>query len=484
MSISSQRISDAAFRTLWKRLLPGASCAKRANISGPEVEREKPLLRLLPALLVGCATFVWIYTLSAKVSPAYFGIGNDNFWFDADVPRYLCQIVDAGANDHWRNKIHPLFSFLVAPFPNMLHMAGIDIIRAMRIQVALVAAVGMSFQYLLMRGIGLRMPAALLLVGVIATSASVLAWFTLVESYAYTFTAFSIMLYFLVSAARKPRGIAHWAGIIGLSFAITISNVAVAGLAAWQALGMRRVLWAGSIALATVTVLAVAQRLIFPLSGIFFLPSALDGESYFMIGISWERLRELFALVLYGSFLFPDVDVIALGKGTMLSTQSASFARGVLPLFSMLLLSFLFLLGVVPLLRKFGQSFNNAVSGHVPNEDDILATLALPVLGSLTFLFVLHSVYGQETFLYTGSFLPLLGVLLALGLQSSWVRRFNLVLPLLAFLIAGNLMHNIPRFTEASTLLRNAAALPVQAHSLKRKTCDFVKRGPLVQDKR
>ncbi len=441
-------------------------------------------MRLLPAFLVGCAAFVWIYTLSAKVSPAYFGIGNDNFWFDADVPRYLCQIVDGGANDHWRNKIHPLFSFLVAPIPNILHMAGIDIIRAMRIQVALVAAVGMSFQYLLMRGIGLRTPAAVLLVGVIATSASVLAWFTLVESYAYTFTAFSIMLYFLVSAAGKPRAIAHWSGIIGLSFAITISNVVVAGLAAWQALGMRRVLWAGSIALATVTVLAVAQRLVFPLSGIFFLPSALDGETSFMVGISWERLRELFALVLYGSFLFPDVDVIALGKGTMLSAQSAIFAQSVLSLFSMLLLSFLFLLGIAPLLCKLAQSFNNAVTGHIPNQDNILATLAFPVLGSLTFLFVLHSFYGQETFLYTGSFLPLLGVLLALGLQSAWVRRFNLVLPLLAFLIAGNLIHNIPRFTEASTLLRNAAALPVQAHSLKRKTCDFVKRSPLVQDKR
>lgn len=434
-----------------------------------------------PAFLVGCVSFVWIYALSAYVSPAYFGIGNDNFWFDADVPRYLCQIVDAGANDHWRNKVHPLFSFMVAPLPNLLHMLGIDMIQAIRIQLSLVAAVGMAFKYLTLRTIGLRTLAALLLICVLATSASVMAWFTLVESYAYTFTAFSIALYILVTAEKRRWGIGHWGGVIGLSFAITISNVVVAGLAAWQALGLRRVLWAGGLALAAVMALAVVQRLIFPLSGIFFLPSAFSGETSFMVGLSLERLRELFTVVLYGSFIFPDVNPVAVGMETMLSAQRARFGQGTLSLLCIFLLSLMFLQGAAQLFRRLGPSCNQALSGKPAMVGDLHTTLALPILGGLAFLFVLHSVYGKETFLYTGSFLPLLSVLLALGLQSTWVYRSKLVLPLLAVLVLGNVTHNIPRFSAASALLHKSAVQPLSEHAIKRNTCSFVKRQLLAQ---
>lgn len=445
------------------------------------MERRASRLDLLAACVLGCATFIWIYVLSAHVSPVYFGIGTDNFWFDADVPRYLCQIVDAGANDHWRNKVHPLFSFLVAPLPNLLHVLGIDMIQAMRLQVSLVAAVGMTFQYLTLRAIGLRAPAALLLVCVLATSAAVLTWFTLVESYAYTFTAFSIALYVLATARKRRWGIGQWAGVIGLSFAITISNVVVAGLATWLALGLRRALWAGALALAAVGVLALAQRFLFPLSGIFFLPSELVGEASFMVGLSLERLRELFTLVVYGSFMFPNVDQVAVGTETMLSAQGARFGLEALPLLCMFLLSCLFLLGTAQLFRRFLPSCKHAMSGKPAAPDDLRTTLALPIVGGLAFLFVLHSVYGKETFLYTGSFLPLLSVLLALGLQSVQARRARLVLPLLAVLVLGNVTYNIPRFTAASALLHKAAAQPLQEKALKRKTCSFVKRNLLAQ---
>lgn len=439
------------------------------------------LSRLISPLLVGCASFLWIYALSAYVSPAYFDVGNDNFWFDADVPRYLCQIVDAGANDHWRNRVHPLFSFLIAPLPNLLHMLGIDMIQAMRIQLSLVAAIGMAFQYLTLRVLGLRMLAAMLLICVLATSASVLTWFTLVESYAYTFTAFSIALYILVTARERQWGIGHWGGVIGLSFAITMSNVVVAGLAAWQALGLRRVLRAGALALAAVFVLAIAQRLIFPLSGIFFLPSAFGGEASFMVGLSLERLRELFTLVVYGSFVFPNVSQLNGGTETMLSTQGARFDLDTSSFLCVLLLSFLFVLGIAQLIRRFGPSCKQAMSGKPAMADDLATTLAFPVLGGLAFLFALHSVYGKETFLYTGSFLPLLSILLALGLRSAWVRRLGLAVPLLAVLLMGNVTHNLPRFTAASALLHKAAAQPLPEQALKRKTCGFVKRKLLAQ---
>jgi len=92
---------------------------------------------------------------------------------------------------------------------------------------------------------------------------------------------------------------------------------------------------------------------------------------------------------------------------------------------------------------------------------------------------VLHSVYGKETFLYTGSFLPFLTIVLGVALASPFIKRRRLAIPILACLLAGNIVHNYPAWRAAVTSLQQAAQQPVPQKALNRNTCGFVKRNLL-----
>jgi len=456
---------------------PDADPVSRASSSPPRTRNRTSTI--LAPLFVFWAVFAWIYYLSDSVSPGYFGIGVDNFWFDADVPRYVCQSVDALANDHWRNKVHPLFSLLVWPLPNALHAAGIDLIVALRLQIALVAATGMLFLHLTLRALGMTTAVALLLVGVTATSASVMAWFTIAESYPYTFAALTISLYMLVRSAKRPWSTAGWAGAIGLAFSVTVSNIALAALAALGALTLRRAVLAIVLAVAGVALLAVAQRLLFPSSGIFFLPSALQGEANFMRELTPVRAREVLTIVFAGSFIFPQVQKVFSNGEYALTVQSAAMPLDALSVIGLVLLAILYAGGLYLLARRLGDALRLLFSatGELPREP--AALLAVPVLGGLVFLLALHSVYGKETFLYTGSFLPLLVMVLGVGLQSAWISKYRLAIPVLACLLAGNVLHNRTVLEQAGSLLQEAARQPIQPKMMNRNTCSFVKRNAL-----
>lgn len=436
---------------------------------------------LAAPLFVFWSVFAWIFYLSASVSPAYFGIGVDNFWFDADVPRYVCQSVDALANDHWRNKVHPLFSLLVWPLPNALHALGLDLILALRLQIALVAATGMVFLHLTARALGLHSVVSLLLVAVVATSASVMAWFSVTESYPYTFAALMLALYMLVRSATHPSSTFGWAGAIALSFAITISNIALAALVAFQALKFKRVVWALMLAVAAVGILAVAQRLLFPASGVFFLPSALQGESEFMRELTADRLRDVLTVVFAGSFLFPQVQKVLVNGEQVLTVQHAGLPLDAVPMIGLVLLVVLYGLGLYLLARRLGGALRSAFAAHGALPREPAALLAVPVLGGLVFLLALHAVYGKETFLYTGSFLPLLAMVLCVALGSAPMLKYRLAIPILVGLLAVNVTHNLPVLHQAGVQLQQDAALPLEPKALKRNTCSFVKRNLLSQ---
>lgn len=429
--------------------------------------------------LVFWAVFAWIFYLTDRISPAYFGIGVDNFWFDGDIPRYVCQSVDALANDHWRNKVHPLFSLLVWPLPGFLHELGGDLILAMRVQIALVCATGMLFLYLGVRALGMPVVLAVMLVAIASTSASVMAWFTVAESYPYTFAALTLMFYMLARSTTQPSLTWHWAAGIGLAFAVTISNIALAILIAIQAIKPRRVVWAVLLAVAMVAVLAVAQRLVFPSSGIFFLPTALQGESEFMRELTPARVREVLTIVLGGSFIFPQVREVASGSERALTVQHASMQFDAIPTLGLILLGILYVQGFYLLARRLKGAVRTISSGDGPSLREPAALLAVPVLGGLAFLLALHSVYGKETFLYSGSFLPLLMMVICVALGASWVRRYRLAIPILACLLAVNVLHNTAAFERAVTQLHDAARKPLTQKMLDRNTCAFVKRNLL-----
>lgn len=441
---------------------------------------DKP--NYLPHLVVLIFSFLWIFYLSSILSPRLFDIGLDNFWFDADVPRYICQAVDRFANDHWRNKVHPLFSLLTYPLPNALKFLGIDIISAVRLQLSLVVAVGSLFLFLTLQRLQITIIDSFLLIAIALSGATSLTWFSIPESYAFSFCAFCIILFLSASNIEKRQGSRKWIGAIALTFSVTVTNIAVAVWATLQSFGLRRALVFMMTSLVAVFVLALAQRFLFPSSGIFFIPSMVQGESSFLVDFSLERLRQVLALFFIGSVVFPDVRLIdEVNRDAFLTVQHATWGRdSLLPIISITLLSGLLLAGLLTMSSKVFHSIKARRIGVllIPSRSP-LDRLFFTVAGSIFFLVTLHLFYGTETFVYSGSFLPFLVLVLAIGVGRFAAYSRVLSTALLTSLLLLNSLHGMREWHSGVVEVQNRAAAVPNETAMARNTCDFVKRRNL-----
>ncbi|MEM8512401.1 hypothetical protein RCH14_001717 [Massilia sp. MP_M2] len=448
------------------------------QFSNGAVKPIAQLSQIFTILTICTLSFVLIFFLTSHLPPTRFHIGLDNVWFDADVPRYLCQIVDRYANDHWRNKVHPLFSFLSYPIPNLLTILQIDLGIAVRIQVALIPAVGMGFLFSALKRIGLMRLDALLLTGIALTSSSSLVWFAILESYAYTFTAFSIVLYLAARDANQEKvTLTHWVTGAVLAFSVTITNLIVALFTALQSQGIRRTMRIAILAVAVVGTLSVMQRMIFPSSGLFFLPASVQGEATFFVSLSVERIRQVLSILYLGSVVMPDFTQQVMNGGEIvLSVQQASWRQaGVIGLTALGLTATLLLTGIATIAMAYKSRLQAPHDGAFFARATGQDALRLSVTGSVTFLTVLHIIYGQETFVYVGSVLPFLLILLGYGtLAISRHSRAGATVLLVSLLLSGG-YHN---FAHWKTAVAEISALnaPPSGKALIRKTCSFVKQ--------
>jgi hypothetical protein len=427
-------------------------------------------------------SFLWIYYLSGILSPRLFGIGLDNFWFDADVPRYICQAVDRVANDHWRNKVHPLFSLITYPLPNMLKIFGMEIIQGIRIQLSLIVAIGSLFLFSALRNLEVSEINALLMIALGLSGAASLAWFSIPESYAYSFAAFSIVLFITTLKQEKSGTALRWISAIAIAFSVTVTNIAIAAWAAIQSCGIRRAFVLSVIALIVVFALAVIQRLLFPFSGIFFLPSAVQGESSFFVHVSFERIRQVLALFFFGSLVFPEFQLVSMpNKDAFLTVQQAVWKRdALLPVTALLLLSTFLLAGLLAIFTTVRNSIRKQAAimrGSLAQSP--IERLSYVVTGSVVFLVLLHLVYGTETFVYSGSFLPFLIMILGLGANRLAVYSKVLSTGLLLILLATNSINGLSQWHLAVAEVRTHAAAAPNDHAMARNTCPFVKRQEL-----
>lgn len=448
------------------------------QFSSGTVKPIAQLSQIFAVVSICILSFALIFFLTGYLPPTRFHIGLDNVWFDADVPRYLCQIVDRYANDHWRNKVHPLFSFLSYPIPNLLTILQIDLEIAVRIQIALIPAVGMGFLFSSLERIGLPRLDALLLTGIALTSSSTLVWFAILESYAYTFTAFSIVLYLAARDANQEKfTLTHWVTAAVLAFSVTVTNLIVALFTALQSLGIKRTMRIAILTVAVVGILSVMQRLIFPSSGLFFLPASVQGEATFFVSLSVERIRQVLSIFYLGSVVMPDFTrQVKDGGEIVLSVQQASWSQaGVIGLTALGLMATLLLTGIATIATacktRLQRPHDGAFFARATGQD----SLRLSVIGSLTFLTMLHIIYGQETFVYVGSVLPFLLILLGYGtLAISRYSRAGATVLLVSLLLSGG-YHNFSHWKTAVAEL-SALNAPPSGKALTRKTCSFVKK--------
>lgn len=446
------------------------------------VGRHARSLSTQGAVFIG--TFVWIFVLSTWIGIENFNIGVDNFWFDGDIPRYICQMVDRVSNDHWRNNVHPLFSFIVFPLVNLLTAIGIPVIVAIKLQVAGVAAVGALFLYKCFRLVGTPPVASVLLIGIVLTTSTCLTWFTVPESYAYSFAGLSFLLFLTLKNKRAPVAGMTWVGAVAFTFSVLVTNGAIGALALLNVRGMRKAVQLMILAVAIVTGLAVLQRLMFPSSGIFFLPSLLGGERSFIIAASLERLRQVVGILFFGSVVFPDIEVLTQSPGeSALTVQSVTWIRGgVQALAPLMLWAVTVGAGTIVLtMQVFTHARTRKLNvAPVDETHGISLEATLTLASSLLFMLILHIFYGTETFLYTGCFLPFLMVLAAVGIATMSRRRPAWTIGFLILSLALTGWQNLASLTNAVDRLHDVGRQTISDKALARKSCDFVKRPILA----
>ncbi|OUM03753.1 hypothetical protein [Variovorax sp. JS1663] len=394
---------------------------------------------VLLAALLSVLALALLATLTRQLPAALFARAQGfDAWFQADMPRVLANMVDAGSN-HYRTKVHPIASILIHPAVSGLRLLwpGSDLQAAMRF-IGAVAVLWVFGFYALCRLLGCGRFAAACFSLMAIGSAGFLFWFSVPETYAPGSLTLLWVLLVAALAAHRPVSDRLIVGASIASLAITITNW-VAGLAlAVVQRPWRRALGLSAIAFAVVAALTVPQRLLYSYAKFFFLGSReeLDYMNLKESGTWLDKLAGMF----WSTFSLPEVLALPadqLQQLPQLTVQLSSPGSGgwigmaALGLWTLLLLAGAWGLARSPEWRRFA-----AVLG---------LTLAAQVL--------LHLVYGEETFLYAAHFLPLL---MAVAVFSIRVLPGGLAASMALLAAALAAFHNTAVYEAAVRLLQQA----------------------------
>ncbi|MGH7999796.1 MAG: hypothetical protein ACREPR_10305, partial [Brasilonema sp.] len=362
-----------------------------------------------------------------------------NVWFDVDSPRVFANMT-ARHSDHYRVKVHPLFS-LIAFIPTffLIKILSIEPIIAVRLVIAAVAALWMSALFVLLRVIGCYRLDAMLFSLVAATSASAIFFLVIPET--HSFGALSFMLALCFVAAGQHRKLSQWwyVGISALTLSFTTTNWMTGLLATVVNHRWKRALQITVNAFSLVVVLWTVQKIIFP-TAVFFLGDR-EEKKYFLMPESGGPLQCIKSFVFH-SMVMP---AIKLAKNPdqpefplMITQQSLPGSGSLWGAVAVFLWAGLLALGLWALF---------SLKVHCK----LRIVLGLTLLGQLA----IHSVLYTETFLYSLHFGPLLVVLAALSTLHKPARLIALVLAGTLVLTAG--VNNVLQFNKATALLANFA---------------------------
>ncbi len=388
------------------------------------------MLAVLLALLAGAAAFLGSRHVDSSILPY-------DVWFGSDIPRVIANMVERESN-HYRTKVHPLFSILTWPPVYVLRkLLGLWGLTAIKLMLAGVAALWAAALFALFRLIGCPRLDATIFTTLAATSAAAVFWFVVPETYA--FGSFTIVLALCAAAVAQRRALSEgWYTAVGaMSMSVTITNWMLGIATAFAHLPWKRALQVIVNGFCIVVLLWAVQKYFFP-KAVFFLGDR-EEEQFVNLGLTSRSALEIVLAFFYHSTVMPAIQEIArnpVGWPWLEVQKSLPGSAGTLSQLAVGLWTLLMVAGAWALLRL----------RHLAR---FRLVLGIALLGQL----VLHLLYGEETFLYSLHFMPLLVVVAALG---SLTRARWWVLGIATLLIAVGGWNNL-------TQLRKAAAY-VEAH--------------------
>lgn len=388
---------------------------------------------------LGLGMGVFVYLLEQQLNPVIYDEITADAWFDSDIFRVFDNLTDRNS-DHYRTNVHPLFSLVAYPPVQVIRLAmGGDGVTAVRIFVAAMAGLWMALLYLLLRLVTGRGLDALLFSLVGGTSAAAFFWLTVPETYVFSSITLIVALLFAALMERKPLG----EGTAAVTSAITLSMLLTNWMAGLVVTAVhfpwKRVVRISLNAVAFVVLLWGVQKLIFPSAG-FFLESSEDEGRFLLSEGSGGPLGVTRSFFLHTMSMPEPVERIRhLGLPpypTLMSTQTAAAGSG----------SIWGAAAVMVWVGLLAFGVKGVVEARKHRRLRLLLILLL--LGQ----FVLYLIYGEETFLYSLNFLPLLILWAAFG-RFARERRVVLVMGGLLVVTAG--INNYNQFRAAAAFFNS-----------------------------
>lgn len=400
----------------------------------PQMKHRIPMKKLPEAMVAVLLTLVAasvFYTLYGRHDTALLTDIND-VWFQSDLKRVFENMTDRFARGHYRVKVHPLHSLLTYSPTLLLRKIGFDPLHAVQIVTASIAAVYLLAVYVLLRVIGCARVDAFVFSLLGACSTAALFWLSVPESYGLGATSIVIGLLLAATGTQRRQALWKYVAISALTLSITVTNWMVGILATLTAHTLKRAVFITVIAFSVVALLWGVEKQIFP-TAMFFVGDREEGR--YLVWPTITRIVSVLDSLLFHTMISPTITVASTtGMGwPLLSMQTSTpGSSGVLGIVGVILWSLLLGLGLWALLSS-------------KTSQAIRVALGLTLLGQLG----LHTLYGDETFLYSLHFLPLLITVAALSTLTH-LRVPAMAIALTLIPVAG--ANNWQQFHEAIAL--------------------------------
>jgi hypothetical protein len=396
---------------------------------------------LILMIVAGMFTYIGEKTIPSTVFECNF----EATWFHGDISAtYLVYTIG-----QWfyipSESSHPLYPIITHYSYLLLSSMGMNPLISVRIIIAIIAALWVGLLYLVFRLMRLQKIDAILFTILGMSSAAAMFWLVVPET--FSLGSLSILMAIgIVAFAEQKRVSPFWYTMMSIfTLGITVTNWMVGIIATFANNTFKKAIQISLNAICFVLIywelrpyiLTVSQGMSF-FSFLFRADETISQESSPMLQHPGGPLRIL------GSFLFHSIIMPAYQVAdkttrwdpplmfTQFSIPGSASMWGIIAVVLWVILLGLGFFSFVLIFKK--KQYHRL---HI--------VIVLSILGQLA----LHMVFGDETFLYSLHFAPLLILLVALGTQT---RYRPLVLGLVGLLIISIGINNIQQFLSAAKL--------------------------------
>lgn len=354
-----------------------------------------------------------------------------NVYFQGDLPRTYENMTDRMSSGHYRLKVHPLNALQTFPPTFVLKKMGLNSFEAVKVVTALISSAWGCCLYVLIRLIGLNRMNALILTLMGFSSSAAFFWLSVPESYGLG--SISIMIGLSLAAFAQRKVISDWGYIVisAITLSTTVTNWMVGIFTTLSGNSIKKTINLTLISLSLVTILWGVQKRFFP-EAVFFIGD--NEESSYIFFPDVERIVSVTNSFIFHTLIAPAVQTLGdNGDGwSMISFHGALPAsENIINVAGDVIWISIVAIGLWALFT---------LKEHLAFR----FTLALTLIGQ----FFLHLLYGEETFLYSLHFLPLLIALAALAMLTTLRMHVAIMILILIPIAATN---NLMKFQTVNT---------------------------------